>query len=553
MNYRIGHSRYRSYQEFQKEYGKDIQTDDSTDYIDPIAGNKAVSAKRARFVREYPYADMKRFKFEPMISSNGDIGVVIWFVDVDGISSYDIMYDGFKKDKEFTAYLTSLRPALKVTHAAALKPASTGWPRLWSSSGSVQGISFTEGDPVLGKYPPITKISGVLSNFKVYVNSSEFFYSNLPKISNYIDLKSVPVEFDYDVSYYTAICATYVSTYLCGVSTYHTTPHNNVNPIITSIMNFHVYLWIRRFLKNPKLLKFYEDSFRVIKNNTPVKGVWDINKYTDSRASLGVLIGRFRNEGRTIRNLRYAKNTSGRIVGSSYDELSHKEVLANLNSYLRYFATKSNGLVDTSLIQESLQCYMYSVLGAQANTRWAIVGRGTSSQLAQKNFRKLVEDMVVQTDINVGITNMRTAIRDTNVIVNAALNPSIILFPSNLVILKDPIPGYNNILLKPNSTVKFGVNNKVNYVGIKQDNPPKKQHQDSAPIHHLDTLGGDTTVPGYTPVSHSDTNMVPKMVHTTPHTSEQRGVVKNRESSGGALAGLGIGAITVFTLMRLVV
>jgi hypothetical protein len=188
---------------------------------------------------------------------------------------------------------------------------------------------------------------------------------------------------------------------------------------------------------------------------------------------------------------------------------------------------------------------VYSVLGAQANTRWAIVDRGTSSLLAQKGFRKLVEDMVVQTDISVGITNMRTAIRDTNAIVNTAINPSIILFPSNLVILKDPIPGYNNILLKPDSTVKFGVNTKVNYVGALQDNTPKKQHQESTPIHHLDTLKGNTVVPMHTPVHHLDTTKV---------HSEQRKVVKFRESSGdGALAGLSIGAITVFLLMRTVV
>ena len=494
-----------------------------------LASNKAREKAISEFKEKYPNADMSKFNFEVDLDLSGKVTGVVVNYKVDENTSYDITSDGFKSNPEWVKFLYS----------------SNGWPELWSSSGSVQGISFTKGDPVIGMYPPITKINGVLSNFKVYVNGSEFFYSNLPKISNYIDLESVPIEFDYNVPYYAAICATYVATYLCGVSTYHTTPHNNVNPIITSIMNFHVYLWIRRFIKNPKLLKPYEDSLRAIKNNTPVQGVWDINKYTDSRASLGVLAGRFRNEGRTVRNLRYAKNYSGRIVGSSYDELNHKKVLAELNNYLCYFTTKSNGLVDTSLIQESLQCYVYSVLGAQANTRWAIVDRGTSSLLAQKGFRKLVEDMVVQTDISVGITNMRTAIRDTNAIVNTAINPSIILFPSNLVILKDPIPGYNNILLKPDSTVKFGVNTKVNYVGALQDNTPKKQHQESTPIHHLDTLKGNTVVPMHTPVHHLDTTKV---------HSEQRKVVKFRESSGdGALAGLSIGAITVFLLMRTVV
>jgi hypothetical protein len=60
----------------------------------------------------------------------------------------------------------------------------------------------------------------------------------------------------------------------------------------------------------------------------------------------------------------------------------------------------------------------------------------------------------------------------------------------------------------------------------------------------LDTLKGNT--------------VVPKKVHTTLPVSDtsgvQRKVVKFRESSGdGALAGLGIGAIAVFLLLRTVV
>ncbi|CAB3995051.1 Hypothetical predicted protein, partial [Paramuricea clavata] len=280
-------------------------------------------------------------------------------------------------------------------------------------------------------YPSITKVNPI-SNFKVYVNNSEFFYSNLPKISDYVNIKKVPPKFNKELSYYAAICGTYVATYLCGVSTHHTSPHDDVNPIITSIMNFHIYLWVRRFVKNPDLLQQYSGNLRAISGNIPVKGHWDVDKYSDTKASIGIVYRRFKNEHRTVRNVRPARNASGRVVGLSYDELVGITSLASASDYMRYYATKSTGLVDTSLIQESLQCYVYCVLGAQANTRWAIVDRGTSSLLTQKGFRQLVEDMVVQTDLTVGISNMRIAIRDTNAIVNTAINPDIILFPSNL-------------------------------------------------------------------------------------------------------------------------
>lgn len=273
-----------------------------------------------------------------------------------------------------------------------------------------------------------------------------------------------------------------------------------------------------------------------------MEGVWDTNKYIYSRATVGILLRKFREQGRTVRNVRYARNSSGMIVGSSYDELASVRVPTGSSDYLRYIATNSTGLVRTTLIQESLQCYVYSILGAQANTRWPIIGKGTSSGETQKVFRKLVGDMVVQTDITVGITNLRTAIRSTNVIVNAAINRSIILFPSNMVRLNNPVLGYNNVLLQPDSATSFGVNMKVNYVGAKQDDPPKKQHQGSTPVSHLDTLKGSTKVPGSaTKIPHHD-------IHRTNATAPVPTPVK--PSYGGVTAGLVIGSITVFILLR---
>jgi hypothetical protein len=82
------------------EYGKDVEMDDSEDYVDPVAGKKAEDVERAKFIKEHPYVDMSRFKFEARMNSADEIGVVTWCVDLDSITSYDIKYDGFKKNKE---------------------------------------------------------------------------------------------------------------------------------------------------------------------------------------------------------------------------------------------------------------------------------------------------------------------------------------------------------------------------------------------------------------------------------------------------------------------
>ena len=67
---------------------------------------------------------------------------------------------------------------------------------------------------------------------------------------------------------------------------------------------------------------------------------------------------------------------------------------------------------------------------------------------------------------------MRKAIQDTNVVLNMAITPGIILIPSNMIILKNKVEGYNNVLTIATNAMKFGVNTKVNYVAPKVTEKP---------------------------------------------------------------------------------
>ena len=82
------------------------------------------------------------------------------------------------------------------------------------------------------------------------------------------------------------------------------------------------------------------------------------------------------------------------------------------------------------LLQKAAESYVYSILGAQARTHSTIVGEGARSLQTQEIFNKIVQDNIAQDDDSVGITNMRTAIKDTNVVLNMAISPGIILIPS---------------------------------------------------------------------------------------------------------------------------
>ncbi len=106
---------------------------------------------------------------------------------------------------------------------------------------------------------------------------------------------------------------------------------------------------------------------------------------------------------------------------------------------------------------------MYAVLGAQAKTRWSIVGEGAKSLQTQEVFHKIVKETIAQSDTTITISNMRTAITNTNAILNMAISPGMILVPSNLIIQKEKIPGYNNVLTSATDKMKFGKNTEVNY------------------------------------------------------------------------------------------
>ena len=101
---------------------------------------------------------------------------------------------------------------------------------------------------------------------------------------------------------------------------------------------------------------------------------------------------------------------------------------------------------------------MYSVLGAQAKTRWSITGQGAKSLQTQEVFRKVVKDTIVQDDVTVTISNMRTAISNTHVILNFAIMPGLVLIPSDLRILTEPILGFSNVLTVAGNGMTFGKN-----------------------------------------------------------------------------------------------
>ncbi len=100
----------------------------------------------------------------------------------------------------------------------------------------------------------------------------------------------------------------------------------------------------------------------------------------------------------------------------------------------------------------------------------------------QDVFHKIVKESLVESDVTITISNMRTAIETTNVVLNMAISPGMILVPSELIIQKKKIPVYNNILELATDKMKFGKNADVNY-----------KVSDPASASQSSTQGGDTS------------------------------------------------------------
>ena len=124
------------------------------------------------------------------------------------------------------------------------------FPKVWRPGGTVK------------EYIHLKQNLGYqLHHFRLYVNDKEYFMSKLPPVSaswskkrtinetTIYDIRKAP--FDYVKEPYCAmISAAYIATYLCGVSMEHLSPSrsSNVPNLKTTIMRYHLYYTIRRFM-----------------------------------------------------------------------------------------------------------------------------------------------------------------------------------------------------------------------------------------------------------------------------------------------------------------
>jgi len=125
---------------------------------------------------------------------------------------------------------------------------------------------------------------------------------------------------------------------------------------------------------------------------------------------------------------------------------------------------KSAGLARAGLarINESIEAFVYCILGAQVNVRSSIIGYGGRAKEAQTEFLTLMESAITQPDLAKSVQRYQLAMDEAKVRLNLAVAPMAWLIPANMIINTTSVVGYNNKLKQAVSGTKLGVNNALN-------------------------------------------------------------------------------------------
>jgi len=125
---------------------------------------------------------------------------------------------------------------------------------------------------------------------------------------------------------------------------------------------------------------------------------------------------------------------------------------------------KSAGLTKAGLarINESIEAFVYCILGAQVNVRSSIIGDGGRAKEAQTEFVTLMESAITQPDLAKSVQRYQLAVDEAKVRLNLAVAPMAWLMPANMIINTTSVVGYNNKLKQAVCGTKLGVNNTLN-------------------------------------------------------------------------------------------
>ena len=374
---------------------RDFTTEQSKKYfganLRKAKANYDKEFKRAKteFEKKYPYADITNFKFQIILSRDGEISspTKVYYFDEQG-ANWEIGSVAF--GDFFTGALY------------------WGPTKIWDpadpSSETTEGTEHSfKGD---GKKFPFD-----LNHFRIFVNSEQSFsFQTVPfdtKWGNPQNVKDIrTVDLDKDDPYFTSLMAAYVISQKTGICTKHLREEHEVPKIVTSILRFYVWYHMSRLLRYPEKMSKHltSENLDLIKRVLPVKKTWK-KKYHYGKETISAWLRTQPNRA-NIRNAKNYGSKYGGAIGIMYEEVEQVLPADPSNDWKKFFLTDSNGIRKTGqlLLQKAVEAYVYCVLSAQAGTRWKIVGEGAKSLQTQEAFAKLAKETVAEDDDTVLIS-----------------------------------------------------------------------------------------------------------------------------------------------------
>ena len=105
-----------------------------------------------------------------------------------------------------------------------------------------------------------------------------------------------------------------------------------------------------------------------------------------------------------------------------------------------FVPNKAEGLTQAGLsrINQSIEAFVYCVLGAQVNVRSSILGDGGRAKEAQTEFLVLLEESIRQPNLSKSVQRYQLAVDEAKVRLNLAVAPGTWLMPARMVNLFSP-------------------------------------------------------------------------------------------------------------------
>jgi len=387
--------------------------------------------------------------------------------------------------------------------------------------------------PFDGKAQSLKKIFD--APIQIYVTSDQHFTTKLREIFQNTKLRHMSaVESKRwlggpDMKYwpqqlnFAALCATQG----CGVSREIFDSGMDLPPQIRAFYKFYVYFTVRRILyqfggiqsmsalPGDPPFNQYNNHYDVASHKR-ICGEFGIAPSSDFRFThgenhgLGSVYVYASGTGPSKTDYKYAgwnkfSDEGGKAING--DLIDYIKPEAASDAQADWFAPNTvNSLTQAGLsrINQSIEAFVYCVLGAQVNVCSSILGHGGRAREAQSEFLVLMEDAIRQADLAASVQRYQLAVDQAKVRLNLAVAPMAWLMPAQMIINTASTIGYNNKLKQAVSGMKLGVNNKVNLetkkAGLKhmgggptKINPPNSHP--SNPIHKAATAESGRVVP----------------------------------------------------------